>query len=66
MNKKILWRNYMKTESDSRLGTENILKLMLQLALPSVLAQIVNVLYNIVDRIYIGRFPELVQRRLQE
>lgn len=56
----------MKTESDSRLGTENILKLMLQLALPSVLAQIVNVLYNIVDRIYIGRFPELVQRRLQE
>ena len=47
----------MKTESDSRLGTENILKLMLQLALPSVLAQIVNVLYNIVDRIYIGRIP---------
>ena len=29
-----------------------ILKLMLQLALPSVLAQIVNVLYNIIDRIY--------------
>ncbi len=47
----------MKAESDSRLGTEKILKLMMQLALPSVLAQIVNVLYNIVDRIYIGRIP---------
>ena len=47
----------METKSDSRLGTEKILKLMLQLALPSVLAQIVNVLYNIIDRIYIGRIP---------
>ena len=34
-------------------------KLMLELALPSVLAQIVNVLYNIVDRIYIGRIPDV-------
>lgn len=32
---------------------------MLELALPSVLAQIVNVLYNIVDRIYIGRIPDV-------
>ena len=45
----------MKTEAGNRLGTEKIGKLMLELALPSVLAQIVNVLYNIVDRIYIGR-----------
>ena len=30
---------------------------MISLAIPSVLAQIVNVLYNIVDRIYIGRIP---------
>lgn len=47
----------MKTEAGNRLGTEKIGKLMLELALPSVLAQIVNVLYNIVDRIYIGRIP---------
>ena len=40
-------------------GTEKIGKLMLELALPSVLAQIVNVLYNIVDRIYIGRIPDV-------
>lgn len=30
---------------------------MISLAIPAVLAQIVNVLYNIVDRIYIGRIP---------
>ena len=47
----------MKTEAGNRLGTEKIGKLMLELALPSVLAQIVYVLYNIVDRIYIGRIP---------
>ena len=47
----------MQTNKDSRLGTENITKLMFSLALPSVLAQIVNVLYNMVDRIYIGRIP---------
>ena len=48
----------MQTKQDGRLGTEKIGKLMLELALPSVLAQIVNVLYNIVDRIYIGHIPE--------
>ena len=42
----------METKSDSRLGTEKILKLMLQLALPSVLAQIVNV-YIILSTEYI-------------
>ena len=49
----------MKTEAGNRLGTEKIGKLMLELALPSVLAQIVNVLYNVVDRIYIGHIPEV-------
>ncbi len=33
-------------------------KLMLRLALPAVLSQLVNALYNIVDRIYIGNIPE--------
>lgn len=44
--------------TDERLGTESIPKLMFSLALPSVTAQIINVLYNIVDRIYIGHIPE--------
>ena len=36
------------------MGTAPIPKLMLKMALPSVVAQLVNLLYNIVDRIYIG------------
>ena len=47
----------MQATKDNRLGTENITRLMISLAIPSVLAQIVNVLYNIEDRIYIGRIP---------
>ena len=39
------------------LGTEPIGKLLFKLAVPSVIAQIVNMLYNIVDRIYIGHIP---------
>ena len=42
----------------SFLGTEPIGKLLLKLALPSVIAQVINMLYNIVDRIYIGHIPE--------
>ena len=38
----------------SPLATEKISKLMLKMAIPSVVAQLVNLLYNIVDRIYIG------------
>lgn len=41
-------------KQDERLGTAPLGKLMLEMALPAVAAQIINVLYNIVDRIYIG------------
>ena len=41
-------------QKDERLGTEKISKLFIRLAIPAVLAQIINLLYNIVDRIYIG------------
>ncbi len=37
------------------LGKGSVGKLLFQLALPAIIAQIVNVLYNIVDRIFIGR-----------
>lgn len=40
------------------LGTQPIGKLLLKLALPTVTAQIINMFYNIVDRIYIGHIPE--------
>ena len=37
--------------------TGSIPKLLAQLAIPAVVAQIINLLYNIVDRIYIGHIP---------
>lgn len=40
------------------LGTEPVGRLLLKLSIPTVIAQIVNMLYNIVDRIYIGHIPE--------
>ena len=43
--------------SDSKLGTEPVGKLMLKMAIPAVVAQLINLLYNLVDRIYIGHIP---------
>jgi putative MATE family efflux protein len=48
----------MKEEKDF-LGKEPVGRLLLQLALPTVAAQVINMLYNIVDRIYIGHIPEV-------
>ena len=39
------------------LGTEPIGKLLFKLAVPTVVAQLINMLYNLVDRIYIGHIP---------
>ena len=41
------------------MGTGSIPKLLAQLAIPAVVAQVINLLYNIVDRIYIGHMPEV-------
>lgn len=43
----------------NNLGKDNIKQLVLRLAIPSMLAQLVNVLYGIVDRIYIGNIPQI-------
>ena len=40
------------------LGTAPIGKLLLKLSIPTVIAQLINMLYNVVDRIYIGHIPE--------
>ncbi len=40
------------------LGSAPIGKLLFKLAVPTVIAQLVNMLYNIVDRIYIGHIPQ--------
>ena len=50
----------MLTTSENKdfLATEPLGKLLLRLSLPTVTAQIINMLYNIVDRIYIGHIPD--------
>lgn len=50
----------MLTTSEDKdfLVTEPLGKLLLRLSLPTVTAQIINMLYNIVDRIYIGHIPD--------
>ena len=48
----------MKDDKDF-LGTEPVGKLLFKLALPTITAQLINMLYNIVDRIYIGHIPNV-------
>lgn len=40
------------------MGTEPVGKLLLKMSLPAIVAQLINLLYNLVDRIYIGHMPE--------
>lgn len=47
----------MISKYEERLGTERMLPLVFKMALPAVAAQFVNLLYSIVDRIYIGHIP---------
>lgn len=44
---------------ENELGTGSIGKLLFSLAVPAITAQLVNMLYNIVDRIYIGHIPDI-------
>ena len=56
--------NQTATNAGNALGTENIRKLIFRLALPTVTAQIVNMLYNLVDRIYIGHIADSGEKAL--
>ena len=47
-----------KKDITSRLASAPVPRLMFSLALPAVIAQVVNLLYNIVDRIYIGHMED--------
>lgn len=46
------------SSENNRLATAPLGSLMVQLAVPTIFAQLVNLLYNMVDRIYVGRIPE--------
>ena len=41
------------------MGTGSVKKLMVKMAVPALVGQVVNLLYNVVDRIYIGHIPEI-------
>ncbi|MFI3324708.1 MAG: MATE family efflux transporter [Clostridia bacterium] len=45
--------------NNSHLGTQSIPKLMFNLALPAVVSQVVNMLYSIIDRMYIGHIADV-------
>ncbi|MBQ5782516.1 MAG: MATE family efflux transporter, partial [Oscillospiraceae bacterium] len=47
----------MKKTND--LGKDSIMSLVLKLAVPAMLAQLVNVLYTAVDRMFIGNIPDV-------
>ena len=46
------------TKGAAKLGEEPVGKLLFRISVPTIAAQLVNALYNIVDRMYIGRIPD--------
>lgn len=49
----------MHSVEENKLGKENIGKLLFSMALPAIAAQVINLLYNLVDRVYIGHIPDV-------
>ena len=49
----------MSVNKNQDMGTGSIRQWMVRLAVPALVGQLVNLLYNIVDRIYIGHIPEI-------
>ena len=49
----------MEHSSEKRLGTEPLGPLIFKLAIPGIAAQVINVLYNMVDRMYIGHIEDV-------
>ena len=46
-----------KKGKENELGTESVGKLLFRLSMPAIAAQVINVMYNMVDRMYIGHIP---------
>lgn len=44
---------------ENRLGTDNVKSLLFSLALPAIIGQLVSLIYNMVDRMYISHIPEI-------
>ena len=48
-----------KLDISKQMATAPVWSLIIKLSIPAILAQIVNLLYNLVDRIYIGHMDEI-------
>ena len=48
----------MTKNMDKEFAEGNLLKLLIKLSIPAIVAQLINALYNIVDRMYLGHIPE--------
>ena len=48
-----------KQDISSQMATAPVWKLIIKLSVPAILAQIVNLLYNVVDRVYIGHMEDI-------
>ncbi|MGN1182849.1 MAG: MATE family efflux transporter [Faecalibacillus sp.] len=46
-------------KNDERMKTKNILPLLIEFSIPAMIGMLVNAIYNIVDRMFIGNSPEL-------
>ena len=46
-------------KNEANLGSESVGKLLFKLSLPAIVAQLINVMYNMVDRMYIGHIPNV-------
>ena len=51
--------NHNRASGEADLGRDPIGRLLFNLALPAITAQIINLLYNMVDRMYIGHIPDI-------
>ncbi|MGL4372550.1 MAG: MATE family efflux transporter, partial [Turicibacter sp.] len=47
------------TSHQQNLGTDSILKLLITFSIPAIIGMVVNMLYNVVDRIFIGNIPAI-------
>lgn len=45
--------------NDDRMGRKNILPLLVEFSVPAIVGMLVNAIYNVVDRMFIGNAPEL-------
>lgn len=45
--------------NEEKLGSAPLFRLMLGMGIPALIAQVINLLYNIIDRIYIGHIPDV-------